>query len=185
MVGKGSKIRHVPVPTELIKELEKYLASRELPGDIEHPDNHDVFLLGRSTDIAQVAPWSKSAQMELDTKAGISESTLYGQLKDFFKQYAENLPSEDYKTAARLEALSTHWLRHTFGSHMTAKQVDASTLQLILGHAHLSTTGIYSTSEEKRRMQRYRNSGSRVQHEANVEGKPMQNIIKDTKLIVV
>jgi site-specific recombinase XerD len=36
-----------------------------------------------------------------------------------------------------------HALRHTFGVHSTAAQVDLDVIQQILGHASLSNTTIY------------------------------------------
>ena len=153
VVGKGQKLREVPVPNAVIESLQQYLSDRGLVADLNHVDNQSVHLIGKISDLQSVAPWSKSAQHDYDPKEGISGSMLYKQLKKLFKQCAENLPSAEWKTAERFEAASTHWLRHTYGSHMTANKVDANILQHLLGHASLSTTGIYSTSEQKRRMQ--------------------------------
>ncbi len=46
---------------------------------------------------------------------------------------------------------STHWLRHTHGTHTIAAGVPADVVQNNLGHASIATTGIYVHSEKKRR----------------------------------
>jgi site-specific recombinase XerD len=53
--------------------------------------------------------------------------------------------------ADRLRQASTHWLRHTHGSHAIAAGVPIDVVQNNLGHASVATTGIYVASEKRRR----------------------------------
>lgn len=152
VIGKGEKERVVPVPLDVIGELAQYLVARGLDPDPEHPDNRSAFLLGQAVDMAERAPWLPQARVITDPKAGIAATTLYAQLKTFFAECASVLARTDSKGAQRLAAASTHWLRHTHGSHAAAAGIPLNVLQQNMGHASLDTTTIYTTSEERRRM---------------------------------
>lgn len=152
VIGKGEKERVVPVPLDVIGELSQYLMARGLDPDPEHPDNRGAFLLGQAVDVAERAPWLPQARVITDPKAGIAATTLYGQLKTFFTECSSVLARSDAKGAQRLAAASTHWLRHTHGSHAAAAGIPLNVLQQNMGHASLDTTTIYTTSEERRRM---------------------------------
>ena len=53
--------------------------------------------------------------------------------------------------AAQIEAASTHWLRHTAGTHMTDAGLDVKAVRDNFGHATISTTSIYVHSEDAAR----------------------------------
>jgi site-specific recombinase XerD len=152
VIGKGQKQRVVPVPLDVIGELSKYLVSRALDPDPEHPGNRGAYLLGQAVDIGERAPWVPEAVRDADPKAGIAAGRLYKVLKGFFTECAEVLGVTDVKGAERLAAASTHWLRHTHGTHAVAAGTPLDVLQQNLGHASLNTTTIYVTSEKRRRM---------------------------------
>jgi site-specific recombinase XerD len=152
VMGKGGKQRVVPVPQDVIGELSNYLAARGLDPDPEHASNRGAFLLGKAVDVAARAPWSPAATLAVDPTSGIAPGTLATQLKEFFTDCAEVLAMTDGKGAQRLYAASTHWLRHTHGSHAVAAGTPLEVLQQNLGHASLNTTTIYVTSERRRRM---------------------------------
>ena len=152
VIGKGGKERVVPVPLDVIGELSKYLIARGLDPDPEHESNHGTYLLGKAVDVAERAPWSPAATLEVDPKSGIVSGTLYAHLKRFFTDCADVLAGNDAKGAMRFRAASTHWLRHTHGSHSIAAGTPLDVLQENLGHASLNTTTIYTTGEKRRRM---------------------------------
>ncbi len=52
--------------------------------------------------------------------------------------------------AAHLEQASTHWMRHTAGSHLSEK-ADIKVVRDNLGHASISTTSLYLHSEDDAR----------------------------------
>ncbi len=153
VIGKGNKERIVPVPFNVTSELSQYLVSRGLDVDPQANDNRGAHLLGRAVDVAERAPWSPAAQSGVDPKSSISASTLYDQLKGFFSECADALEVIDQKGAQRLRAGSTHWLRHTHGSHAVAAGIPIDIVQQNMGHASLNTTTIYVTSEDRRRME--------------------------------
>jgi site-specific recombinase XerD len=152
VVGKGGRLRQVPVPLDVVSELSEYLQSRGLDPDPEASSNTGVFLLGKATDISVLAPSLHPAE-GIDPKAGIAANTLYDQLKRFFEDCASVLSAQgDSKGAARFAKASTHWLRHTHASHSIARGTRVEIEQQILGHASLATTTVYVTTEGKRRM---------------------------------
>ena len=53
--------------------------------------------------------------------------------------------------ARKLEAASTHWVRHTCGSHAVEQGVPLNVVQQNFGHASLNTTTIYTTQEVETR----------------------------------
>ncbi|RYE73219.1 MAG: hypothetical protein EOO81_01200 [Oxalobacteraceae bacterium] len=152
VLGKGNKERIVQVPHDVIAELGTYLASRGLDPDPEAIANRGAYLLGQAVDVAARAPWSPHAQQAVDPKAGISSVTMYEAIKRFFKHCAEQLAPTDPKGAERLASGSTHWMRHTYGTHAVAAGMPLDVVQQNMGHASLDTTTGYTTSEERRRM---------------------------------
>ncbi|WP_430438570.1 site-specific integrase [Noviherbaspirillum suwonense] len=51
-----------------------------------------------------------------------------------------------------MAAGSTHWMRHTYGTHAVAAGMPLDVVQQNMGHASLDTTTGYTTTEERRRM---------------------------------
>ena len=153
VIGKGEKLREVPVPDEVIEQLKAYLEARGLSPRIEDIGNQGAHLLGKAVDIAVRAP-ALAKSGALDPREGIAATTFYDQLKVFFAECSQVLSRRgDDRGAARLAKASTHWLRHTHASHALASgQVPIEIAQQNLGHASLATTTAYVTTEQKRRM---------------------------------
>jgi len=163
VLGKGQRLREVPVPLEVVAQLADYLTSRGLDADPEAISNRGVHLLGQAIDLVEPdgdvgasrrrRVVAKRDATPPDPKAGIAEETLYGQLKTFFGDCADVLRHlGDVKGAERLDAASTHWLRHTHATHAIAAGMPIEIAQQNLGHASLATTTAYVTSEKRRRM---------------------------------
>lgn len=152
VVGKGRRHREVPVPEDLVEEIRAYIEHRGLGRDMASPEAKRVYLLGPATDSARRAP-GLALGHERDLAAGISESTLYRQLKDHFEACGRALSvAGDHAAAARLARASTHWLRHTHASHALASGVRIQDAQQNLGHASLATTTAYVTTERAQRL---------------------------------
>jgi site-specific recombinase XerD len=135
VTGKGGKTRLVPATGELMAELTRYrlangLSARPLAGD-------DSPLL----------------KPIIDTGKAMARSAIHEIVKAVFRQSAANLRSRgpDFEAAAaHLEQASTHWMRHTAGSHLSDK-ADLKVVRDNLGHANISTTSIYLHSEDDAR----------------------------------
>ncbi|GHD05176.1 integrase [Pseudorhodoferax aquiterrae] len=152
VVGKGQKLRQVPVPVDVVGLLADYLIARGLDPDPEAGVNQGAYLLGKAADLEAVAPSLQERHGD-DPKHGIVANTLYDQLKRFFEECGRVLDSLGHaKGADRLRRASTHWLRHTHASHAIARGTPVQIEKEILGHASLATTSVYVTTEEKRRM---------------------------------
>lgn len=145
VVGKGEKLREVPIPDGLTAEVGQYLVHRGLDPD-PGTAAEDTYLIGKIDDAGE-----GSNRATYDSRTGISASTLYDQLKRFFVDCSSTLVLTDRAGAARMAKASTHWLRHTFGSHAVAAHTPLEVVQSVLGHASLNTTTIYVKAERKRR----------------------------------
>jgi site-specific recombinase XerD len=55
VMGKGEKLRQVPVPTDVVAELSKYLKGRGLSPDPEDDVNKGAYLLGQASDLLEGA----------------------------------------------------------------------------------------------------------------------------------
>ena len=170
VLGKGNKERIVQVPQEVIDELGSYLASRGLDASPEAIGNRGAYLLGQVVDVASRAPWSPRAQQIIDPKAGLSPVTMYEAIKRFFKYCAGQLATSDPKGAERLASGSTHWMRHTYGTHAVAAGMPLDVVQQNMGHASLDTTTGYTVSEERRRMKAAQAAWKKKPKLNNVEG---------------
>jgi site-specific recombinase XerD len=83
-----------------------------------------------------------------------SVQTVYADLKGFFSKVAarEDLASG----SANFKKASAHWLRHTFAHEALAAgegDGDLPTVQQLLGHASIATTGIYLKTDMRKRAQ--------------------------------
>ncbi|GAA0830692.1 phage integrase family protein [Cupriavidus pauculus] len=147
VVGKGGRLREVPVPPDRIAQLGAYLRARGLEDDPRQASG--VALLGAATDRAERAPWARP--QTIDPAAPIAPSTFHRQIKTFFQRCAARIVAADAPAAARLLCASTHWMRHTHVSHALAGGVPIEVVQQNVGHASLGTTSRYVRTEAARR----------------------------------
>jgi site-specific recombinase XerD len=153
VTGKGRKRREVPLPQAVVDELSAYLVSRGLDPDPRAPAQRQAFLLARATDLAERAPQLRPHLEALPGEGGVAATTLYRQIKGFFRDCARVLSTQgDVRGAERLARASTHWLRHSHASHAIARGLPIEIAQQNLGHASLATTTVYVATEAKRRM---------------------------------
>jgi integrase/recombinase XerD len=122
--GKGGKQRIVPVGDEANSWVRKYLATAR------------PVLAGRK---APAKPGG-GERLFLNARGGRGLSRV-GFWK-ILKQYA--------RIAGLGRALSPHVLRHSFATHLLDRGADLRAIQLMLGHADLSTTQIYTHVLEAR-----------------------------------
>jgi integrase len=149
VVGKGNKLRQVPVPSRLVDELQDELESQGLVGDVRHESNKDVSILMR---------------VESGAARPLSSSGLAKGIKAALERCAGTMTDED---AQQLRRASAHWFRHTHGTHALngrpgqAEAVPVQVVQNNLGHASLGTTSGYLTTERDLRLAAMKRFGER------------------------
>ncbi len=124
VVGKGDKERLVPLGDLAREWLERYL--REVRGVLTVGDR------GRRT----------------------SEPVFVSRLGGAMSRQNFNKLLDGYAFAAGIEkSVSPHKLRHAFATHLLERGADLRSLQLMLGHADISTTEIYTHLTRARLLQ--------------------------------
>lgn len=144
VVGKGKKVRQVPLPAHIVEELRFELQLAGLPEDPRGPANATLPLLAAFGEGREA--WGSSG--------------LYKAIKKALARIATDLVGTD---AEQLRSASPHWLRHSHASHALNGGTEraAVPLQIIqnnLGHASVGTTSGYLTTERDARviaMQRF------------------------------
>ena len=135
VTGKGEKTRLVPATDELMAELVRYRKSLKLR-PLPHEGEPTPLLIPL---IGVIKPMARSAVHEL--------------VKEVVRRTAQRLRAkgEDHEAAAaHIEKASTHWMRHTAGSHQS-ERIDLKVVRDNLGHANIATTSIYVHSEDDAR----------------------------------
>jgi integrase/recombinase XerD len=122
--GKGGKQRIVPIGDEANSWVHRYLSTAR------------PALAGRKAQ----AKTGGGERLFINARGGRALSRV-GFWK-ILKQYA--------KIAGLGRALSPHMLRHSFATHLLDRGADLRAIQLMLGHADLSTTQIYTHVLEAR-----------------------------------
>lgn len=144
VTGKRSIVREVPFPARAMEALCDYLSYRGLPAN---PSDcpPETRLIGRL---------SAGADGEPKGRAGVSADGVYKMLKKVFADAAKAMV--DKADAQRFKQASTHWIRHTHGTHAVAAGIPVDVVQGNMGHASLDTTTIYVTAERSRRIKEMR-----------------------------
>lgn len=133
VVGKGSKVRRLPLTDEQLSILDECLVARGLGGlQAVPPETPLLTNLGRGA-----KPFE-----------GLTRAGLYRAVEQFFESVALTVEGERPLDAARLRAASTHWLRHSFAVEALTK-MNVNVVQAAMGHASVSTTGRYLAPEEE------------------------------------
>lgn len=133
--GKGGKSRLIPATAELMDELTRYRRAYNLHARPLEGENSPLLkpLIGPSKPMARTA--------------------IHEIVKGVMRASAAQLRSQGpafESAAAHLAQASTHWMRHTAGSHLSEK-ADLKVVRDNLGHANISTTSIYLHSEDDAR----------------------------------
>ncbi len=133
VLGKRNKWREVPLPDPAVEALRASLNMRHLnPNPLDNDPETPLI-----SKLAQETP--------------LSGARIYDILVDAFGRCAAHHWARDPRAADRIREASTHWLRHTYGSHSAARGVPQDVLQANLGHESLATTSIYVRAEKARK----------------------------------
>lgn len=132
VLGKGGKWRSIPMPDSLMESLGNYLESRGLDRD-PTANPPDTPLIARQ-----------------DGKTLLTDSMLYKALRGVFMEVAQRLENDGKPNEAKtFRKASTHWLRHTRGSHLGSSGMPSTMIQKLLGHASVATTSIYTKADDE------------------------------------
>lgn len=146
ILGKGDKERLVPATAELMVELATY---RQALGLVALPQAGELAPL--LFPVSWLAP--PQAGRPIDWPQPLTRAAIHGIVKEVFAATAAQLRAQGpgrEQHAARIEAASSHWLRHTMGSRL-ADGVDLRHVRDTLGHASIGTTSIYLHGEDDAR----------------------------------
>lgn len=149
VTGKGGRKRDVLIHDDVKALLDAHHKEQEELGFLDRKAPSPA-LIGALDE--QPPYWQlQEGQLVLvkpEKRQALSASGIYKALKRLFKRAARQ--AGDRVDGRRLEAASTHWLRHTFARQQLKEGVSLEVMRDALGHASLATTGVYSTSERSR-----------------------------------
>jgi len=143
VLGKGGKLRTVPIPNAVMGALASYGEIIGLGNDVgAWPEGHIIFqTLGDGS-------W-RVKKNEDYARQPMSESQVYRMFKGHFKITASKV--EAAADAGHLIQASTHWLRHTHATHALEAGAEIEEVQENLGHSSVAVTAIYTHASRKRR----------------------------------
>lgn len=118
----------VPVPQELIDELEAEFSLMSRPRSVKDESNEDVAILGRFAKDGMPLPWSNS---------GLSKS-----IRAFVRACARQLHGKD---ALQLERVTTRWLRPTHVVHLLTGRDDQEPVPLSIIVGNLGPAAVTAT----------------------------------------
>ena len=134
VLGKRTQWREVPLPDAAMGVLRDYLSARGLQAN---PLDNDP----------RLPLLARLSQRDVP----LTVSRIYAILNDAFERCAVAVYPVDKEAAEQIRRASTHWLRHTYGSHAVARGVPTDVVQANLGHNSLATTSIYVRAEKAQR----------------------------------
>jgi integrase/recombinase XerD len=139
--GKGDKQRIVPVGDEATAWVRRYLRDGR-PALLGKRTSKWLFVnAGRGVSLSlprRSANGANAGRSAEGAKAGLSRVGFWKVLKGYARQ------------AGLKTSISPHMLRHSFATHLLERGADLRAIQMMLGHADLSTTQIYTHVLERR-----------------------------------
>lgn len=134
IIGKGNKYREVPVPSSLIQIIDE--SYTKLTGESWRTVPKTLPLIPR------IRGQSVSALKPL---------AIHKILKAFFAEIAGSLSHTDAEASEKLARASTHWLRHTHGTHAVDMDIALTVVRDNLGHSSIAITSQYVHADKDAR----------------------------------
>ena len=148
LVGKGDKQRLVPATNELIVELANYRRCLGLSALPQQGEPSPLLF-----PVWWRAPAGATVATAIEWPPPLTRAAVHVAVKEVFALTGQRLRAlgPQYQARAdKVQAASSHWLRHTMGSKL-ADGVDLRHIRDTLGHASLTTTSIYLHAEDDAR----------------------------------
>lgn len=134
VLGKGQKQREVPLPPKTYRLM------------------CDTYPLLTEQSFSQVpANYPLIPALRGSSAQALTPKAIYSALKAFFQQASTELAKTDPSSAAILEQASTHWLRHTHGTHAVDLNIPLTVIRDNLGHSSIAVTSQYVHADKDKR----------------------------------
>jgi integrase/recombinase XerC len=128
VLGKGRKLREVPLPRLCIPFIERYRLALGLP--------------------AAPTPLEKLPLIRGSRGGSLGRSGLYRQVKIALQEMSLTLDATDSAARIALESASPHWLRHSYARTLVVdEQAPLPVVQTLLGHVSVQTTASYASTD--------------------------------------
>lgn len=125
VIGKGKKLREIPVPDELLKSLAEFRLKVDLPSP--QPQ------FGEKTPLIPMQ----------NLKQSISTRRVNQILKWAFNLGACTFEMHQPRKASKLRSASAHWLRHSYVTYLLDSGAPLKVAQENAGHSDIGTTMLY------------------------------------------
>lgn len=137
VLGKGAKVRQVPVPTQLLDELQRFRA-----------------VLSRTFERLPALPSPDETYPALPStralSASITRSSAHSIVKDMCAKISGAVIDMPELQSLILN-VSAHWLRHSYGTMLADNNVDLRVIMDNMGHSSIQSTQVYLHTQERSR----------------------------------
>lgn len=132
VLGKGGKEREIPVIAELANEYSRYRTVQGLPADFA---------------VNPAVPLVLPLRQSIEGDEQLGDKAIYRITKLVIARAVDYAKRIHHPQADELSEVTTHWLRHSFGSALGRSGTDIRVIADLLGHTNLSTARIYLHNE--------------------------------------
>lgn len=149
VIGKGNKLRQVPIPGKIYQRIN---------------DTHKKLTgagLAHASEVTPLVPPLRKAKPKPNTNTDdLKPLAIHKILKELFTLAANDIMDTDPGAAKKLMKASTHWLRHTHGTHAVINNIPLTSVRDNLGHSNIATTSQYVHSDNDDRFNAFDKMGS-------------------------
>ncbi|MDR8399013.1 tyrosine-type recombinase/integrase [Paraburkholderia sp. USG1] len=128
VLGKGRKLREIPLPDVCMPFVKRYRVARGLPP----------------------VPSSAESLPLIQGRGGrsLGRSGLYAEVKAALREISSTLAATESASRSALQIASPHWLRHSYAHTLVVEQgVPLPVVQMLLGHASVQTAASYASTD--------------------------------------